>query len=460
MYRLPTIACLLGRVFAVTLLANLAFFGLVLAAQSEPSTMAARIRTAFQSGDLGIKDYLPFDRRRGWHQYNDCTVLQMISNQDPSRLARALAPRIYYQNADWTNQCAVLRSLTVDGLDPNRLFMMRYARYWHGNNVVAALALHGMELASLRRMFSIAVWMAIALLALAAGRTGAYVRRVGFTISLVAATLWAVPYFGPGLTHAPGDALLLLGLAMLAAWPRSTVDLCAIVLYAAAFGAAVVFFEMMTGQLLIAAAWLGTLTLAAGRDRGHTASIAAPGLAIAAMVAFGLAALGTGISKQILAIIFVEPHAGAAFLSQLGLYMGLPEQGTTKLGIASPFVRLAHESKMLTFGHSTLGYGVIAATALAWLLAAVLGWTERRTQHGGDVLSLVILALALAAWVVLLPNLTYIHATFIVRILVVPISLALLALCWPRGVPHPGDQDPPALQVLARRAPSNATSRD
>jgi len=435
MHRRPTLACLLGRILTVILLANLVFFGLVVAVQNEPSTMAARIRTAFQSGELGIKDYLLFDRRRGWHQYNDCTVLQMISNRDSSRLARALAPRIYYRNADWTNQCAVLRGLIVDGLNPDSLFMMRYARYWHGNNVVAAFALQGMELASLRRMLSIAVWLGMAMLALVAGRAGSYVRRAGFTISLVAATVWAVPYFGPGLTHAPGDALLLVGLATFAAWSRRTVDLGAIVLYAAAFGASVVFFEMLTGQLLIAAAWLGALTLAAGRDKGHTASFAGPGLALAAMVAFALSAVATGISKQIIAIVFVEPHAGTAFLSQLGLYMGLPEQGTTKLGIARPFVRLAHESRMLTFGNSAVGYGLLATTALAWLLAAVRGWKERRTEHGRDVLFLTIVALTPAAWVFLLPNLTYIHATFIVRILVVPISLVLLALCWPREQP-------------------------
>ena len=153
------------------------------------------------------------------------------------------------------------------------------------------------------------------------------------------------------------------------------------------------------------------------------------------MVAFGLSAVATGISEQILAIVFVEPNAGTAFLSQLGLYMGLPEQGTTKLGMASPFVRLAQESKMLTFGNSAAGYGLVVATALTWLLAAVRGWIERRTECGRDVLFLVVLALAPAAWVVLLPNLTYIHATFIVRILVVPISLALLALCWPSTFP-------------------------
>jgi len=90
---------------------------------------------------------------------------------------------------------------------------------------------------------------------------------------------------------------------------------------------------------------------------------------------------------------------------------------------------------MLTFGNSAVGYGLLATTALAWLLAAVRGWKERRTEHGRDVLFLTIVALTPAAWVFLLPNLTYIHATFIVRILVVPISLVLLALCWPREQP-------------------------
>jgi hypothetical protein len=36
---------------------------------------------AFIAGDLTPDDYLPYDSSRGWHQFNDCNILQMMINQ-------------------------------------------------------------------------------------------------------------------------------------------------------------------------------------------------------------------------------------------------------------------------------------------------------------------------------------------------------------------------------------------
>jgi hypothetical protein len=421
----------LARALGLTIFANLLFLVLMIAAQGAPGVIVTRVRTAFANGELGIKDYLQFDTRRGWFQYNDCNVLQMLTNQHASRLERALAPKVFYKNEDWEDQCAVLRALVVEGVDPNTLFLLRYARYWHGYNVVVALALRGMELRTLRQVLSSAVWVAIGMLVLAACRSGSRVRRTGFIIALAAATVWAVPYFAPGLTEGPGDALLLLGLAAIAAWPRMTVRLGTIVPYAAGFGAIVVFFEMLTGQLPIAIAWLTALTLAAGRDEERPGGVAAPTIAFAVVTAFGLAAVATVIAKQIIAVVLAEPRAGANFLVHLGLYMGVPESEANRPGILRPFAQLVRQSHMLTFGNTSAGYGLVAATGLAWLAAAVRGWWGRHSEHGRDVLILISVALVPVAWVLLLPYHTYIHATFMVRMLVVPISLAPLALCWP-----------------------------
>jgi hypothetical protein len=62
---------------------------------------------------------------------------------------------------------------------------------------------------------------------------------------------------------------------------------------------------------------------------------------------------------------------------------------------------------------------------------AIRGWRRRHSDYGRDVLILVSAALVPAAWVFLMPRHTHIHAGFMVRMLVVPISLAPLALCWP-----------------------------
>jgi hypothetical protein len=152
---------------------------------------------------------------------------------------------------------------------------------------------------------------------------------------------------------------------------------------------------------------------------------------LAAVTVFGLAAAATVIAKQLMAVVLAEPQAGADFLAHLGFYMGVPASEADRLGILRSFMRLVQRSHMLTFGNTLAGYGLVAATGLAWLAAAVRGWRRRHSEHGRDVLILVGTALVPVAWVFLLPRHTYIHATFMVRILVVPISLALLALCWP-----------------------------
>ncbi|HEX5718538.1 MAG TPA: hypothetical protein VF179_20415 [Thermoanaerobaculia bacterium] len=415
----------------IIVLANLLFFALLVAAQGNQEVIIARVRAAFETGELGLADYLFFDSRRGWHQYNDCNVLQMLVNRDSSRLKRALAPKVFYRNKDRDDQCAVLRAVVVEGVDPNTLLLDQYARHWHGYKVVAAIGLSVMELRDLRRVLSGAVWFAIAVLALVTCRSGPRTRRTGLIIALAAATVWAVPYFAPGFTHGPGDALLLLALTAIAAWPGMAVGLRTIGPYAAGFGATVVFFEMLTAQLPIAIAWLAAMVLAAGRDEKRPGDVAAPIVTLAAVTAFGLAAAATVITKQIIAVLIAEPQAGVVFLSHLSIKMGVPESQGNWPGMLRPFARLVQWSRMLTFGNTFAGYGLVAAAGLAWLAAAIRGWYKRDSEYGRDVLILVSAALVPVAWVFLLPSHTDIHAGFMVRMLIVPISLAPLALCWP-----------------------------
>ena len=292
------------------------------------------------------------------------------------------------------------------------------------------------------------------MLALVACRSGPRTRRTGLIIALAAATVWAVPYFAPGFTHGPGDAFLLLALTAIAAWPRMTVGLGTIVPYAAGFGATVVFFEMLTAQLPIAIAWLAAMVLAAGRDEGRPGDVVAPTVTLAAVTAFGLAAIATVITKQIIAVLIAEPQAGVVFLAHLSTYMGVPESQRNWPGILLPFIRLVQQSKMFTFGNTLVGYSLVAAGGLASLAAAIRGWYKRDNEHGRDVLILVSAALVPVAWVFLLPSHTAIHAVFMVRMLIVPISVAPLALCWP---PAQGNRS--ARESEGRKSVRNVFSR-
>jgi hypothetical protein len=421
---------------------NGVFLVLVLGASTDPEGVVEQARQAFEAGELGTEDYLPFDARRGWHQYNDCNVLQMLSDTESSTVERALAPRVRAADADWSRQCAVLRALVVDDAAPDGYELHRYARYWHGYHVPTAVGLRIANLRTLRLALSLGVWSAIFLLALAACmRGGWHMRMTGLVIAGAASTVWAVPHFAPSLTHGPGDAFLLLGLAVIAAWPSVALRPRHLVPFAAAFGAGVVFFEMLTGQLPIAAAWLGAIVLAAVQDETQDTEVprvgdggrAEPGRLLrvpAAIAAFGLAAVSTVAVKQVLALLLVDPGSAGPFFANLRLYMSVPAGEGGWPGLLLPFGRLVRQASMLTYGSSLGGYVLVAGSAVAWLVAAVMAIRARDSAEGRAVLLLLGLCMIPVAWVLLLPLHSYVHAPFMARMLVVPISLSVLALLW------------------------------
>jgi len=421
----------ISRATLVVLILNGLFLLLLVAAQDDGTTARHRVRAAFASGDLGFNDYLLFDSRRGFFQYNDCNVLQMIANSNPSRMAQAISPLVYAANDDWTDQCAVLHRVTAEAPDVSGLIERHYSRYWHGYNAGVALALRIADIRTVRRSLVIAVWLSLLTLAVLTLRSGPATRRFGVAVSLTAALLWAVPYFDPGFTFGFGDTVVLLGLAILAARPQRALQAGTLVPYAAGFGALVVFFEMLTGQLPVAAAWLVALVVAVRRDHALVPGGDARALALVALAAFGMGGLATVAIKQVLAQTLADPGAGRAFLSHLVLYADMPEGIGRRPGVLLPFLRLWDASSVLTYGSTRAGRALVLSIALACLLAVAVAWRDRRLE--GNIDRLIVLAASLipVAWVLVLPQHTVIHATFMVRILVGSIAMAPLAVFWP-----------------------------
>jgi hypothetical protein len=327
------------RAVVVLLLANCVFFLLAFVAPGDPAVVRERVRAAFESGELGFSDRLPFDRRRGFNQYNDCNILQMLGNANPTRLARALSP-IIYSTDSWTDQCVVLYRTAVEPTTAPPLIDSRYSRYWHGYNIPVAFALRGMQIGSLRRLLAGSVWLSVLAFAVLTFRRGAAVRRTGLAIAITASAFWAIPYFGPSFSHGFGDAAVLLGLAVLAVRPQIALRLDTLVPYAAGFAAVIVFFEMLTGQLPIAAAWLIAFIVATRRDHALDADTPLTVLVVAAVVAFGIGGLITEGIKQILALALTDPQAGGVFFSHLVDYSAVPTSSGKTPGIFLPFVRL------------------------------------------------------------------------------------------------------------------------
>lgn len=425
-----------ARMLGSIAIANVLLLVLLLIAPFDPDRVADRVRAAFATGDLGLDEYRRHDIRRGWHQYNDCAVLHLLSAPDSSRVARALAPRWSFLRADVEENysCGALKALVVGGASRDSMATYRYARYWHGYMVPVAFGLRAMNLVDLRRLLLIAVCIGIAVLAGAAVRARSHTRRTGLAIAGAAALGWAVPYFAPGLSHGPGDAALLLALAGLVLRPSLTADLGALLSYSAVFGAIVVFFEAFTGQLPIAGAWLAALVLATARDEARPGAIDARLMSLVALGGFAVGGVITVVIKQVLAAVLAEPAAGSAFMNRLGRYVAVPPPRDGIPGLLLPYIELVRRMFVLTGWHRLAGKVLAWALAIGWLMGAARGWRHRHDAQGRDVIFLSALALLPALWVLVVPNHTLIHASFMVRMMVVPISLTAAALLWPLRV--------------------------
>src|SRR5205823_5404039 len=102
-------------------------------------------------------------------------------------------------------------------------------------------------------------------------------------------------------------------------------------------------------------------------------------------------------------------------------------------GLFLPYIELVRRMYVLTAWHYLAGKVLAWVLAIGWLAGAARGWRHRHDVVGRDVIFLSALALLPSLWVLVLPGHTLMHASFMVRLMVVPISLAAVALLWPAG---------------------------
>jgi hypothetical protein len=94
-----------------------------------------------------------------------------------------------------------------------------------------------------------------------------------------------------------------------------------------------------------------------------------------------------------------------------------------------PYIRLVQKANMLTYGKLRSGYVLVGLMTMTWLLAATKAF-RRKGEENTDRFVLLAAALIPIVWACVLPQHTSSHATFMVRILVVPLSLSPLAFFW------------------------------
>jgi hypothetical protein len=424
--------------FVLVLVLNAAFPILLLLPSLMPSEVIVnRIQQAFSTSELIANDYLPYDMHRGFHQYNDCNILQMMTNPDSSPVAHALGPWLYMADPSATEACRSLRELVVDGRDPETFISSRYTRYWHGYIPILALFLMFLDISTLRDILRIAVFTTVLLLLLSGIREK---RFLSFTapVFVSAAFFWGLPYFGQGMSHALGDSVVMLGIACLFFWHYRFSQVSILVPFCASFGAVVVYFEMLTGPLPTAAGLLFPAVYLISRLTNHrdTAINHHFRLATKALIAFAMGALITVGVRVLVAATLVQPSGLDAFAGNLDLYTQPINSTTYVPGFLRPLGRLFRRGTVLTFG-SPWGLAILyTSVALSWFLSMWLAYRRATRLGWADLLAFVIGAASVPVWTVILPKHTFMHADFMARVLIVPISLGWATMLWQLWMTH------------------------
>jgi hypothetical protein len=395
--------------------------------------IADRVRQAFASSELIERDYLPYDSHRGWHQYNDCTILQMMTNPDYSIVGRALGPWLYLDDSSGVEACRTLRELLVDGRDSATLASARYTRYWHGYIPVASALLIILDISTVRAVLRAAAYTSVLFLLLAGVREQHFL-PLTVAVAVAGILFWGLPYFGQGLSHALSDSAVMLGIACLSFWPRAFARPKILFPFSALFGAVVVYFEMLTGSLPTAAGLLfptvyllSRLTNRLDAKVGHHF-----GMATAAVGAFALGAVLTVGVRIVVAAALVHPSGLDAFLGNFGLYIRPVETESSVPGFLQPLGRLVRKGAVLTYGSNWGLVALYTSATLAWFTGAWFAWRSRRRLAWADLAAFAVGAGSIPTWTIILPTHTFIHAGFMTRMLIVPISLGWAAVLWQR----------------------------
>jgi hypothetical protein len=393
----------------------------VFAATWDSKPVAERVEAAFASGSLDEQDWLYLDCRRGNNQHNDCLVLHLLLNESGDLISKSLAPVGMTSDRSFSDSCPPLKRL-IEGEDTADLIATGYTRYWHGYVTTTSLLLRTTDLQTAREAMKISIYLLLAVLIIVSWSRGGLVAAWGTSFGLFGLLVWGLPYFGQGLSLAPGDLTLVGGLIAAVYLGRRVSDLGFYVL-CTVYGSLIAYFEMMTGQIPTASGLLFVLSYLLRDKSGVNAAWLFAGISLAS---FWVGIGATVAIKQILTLIFISADNVGGFVSNLTHYTGSRSLWSRAV---DPIIALSDNRYILTYGRMRWAKYVILLAGFLWTLGFILALKSRsgpRNRYFAHVAG----ALAVAGWIVLFPTHTQQHS-WMVRILIVPISLSLSSvLCF------------------------------
>jgi hypothetical protein len=428
---------------AVTVL----LLALLLATELLPGApMERNLQRSIAQGSLQPEDW-PWDRTRGFNQYNDC-LLVMMTRFRQSSVSSTVAPLVVFNDypvllvdaqGNRRTECsiaiqAVQSAFPRELLPPDRYFP--YSRYVHGYRIPFHVFISAVPLAEIRLLYrTVVVTLLILILAGQVYRSyrafgssdrsqgAAALAFAGITTSLLLFS--GIDLFSQSLTHGPSDIILIAALGWLSLRPYRPgikFDVVVAALAGLAFG-----FDFMHGTVpMMLAIILGSMALQAFAAREQILPIDL----VRSCGAFFLGVSGA-VAAKLLAVLAVVGWEGvASFFGQLSYRLG-----GDNYALADVVGALRASTVMIGWGMSffpkaavILGLAAAAGAALLVLFGRMAAW--RRMA----VLTALLSIATILAWYALFRNHTAIHAGFMVRLLAWPIGAGpacLLLAMWP-----------------------------
>lgn len=451
-------------------------------AQVDKAPIREHLRTAFAQGDLGIAESRALDRGMGVHQANDCLIFNMAARDAGSAIPLYLfaAQATAELSPEPPGRCELLRNWVLN--DPVALSTESwYMRYLHGYRAVAIGLLSVLGVADSRALLKFASYGVFTALCLVqAGLLWRRLRRrhpgVPLATALLAANelayiglglcflfLFGLPYFGQSISHAP--AIVTLG-SFLLAWSlldqRGALDLRRMTGLAIGYGLFTAYFEFLTGYLPVGVVLLCLLVAISDRGTRFETPGALAARLIAVQTAFVGAIAATLILHQIFTALFTaDREILISFFRYLAIRMSQDRAGkfadaastagTNELGLGEVTTALFNQMPHLGLPDRVSGLASLLLALGIVLTGLGETWLSRATRDAKWRATLIAIALLpLALWIPAFANHSYIHARFMVRILVGVYATAAIMLFWALAARRAAAPAPLTQQPLAK----------
>jgi hypothetical protein len=368
---------------------------------------------------------------------NDCFLLGMMLAPADGRSAEALSNRVVAAASPSAPDArappfppcqALLRALPE--LGGSGAEFVEYDRYVLGMRVLGRVLLSVTSLESMRQILAGASYALLGLIGLTAlwrlikarGVAQERIRAAGYlAIAVTLALFYGVNFFDAMLNFGPLDDVHFVFILVSLLWPLGDMRPAGLAIYAGSYGSLIAIFEFLSGGIPLALALL-PLLLALGYRGDRPAYLAK---LVTLWSGFCIAVIATFAIKKIYTMAFLGDSE--SFIATLlhRTYGGLAE--TPDANYSATFVATTYYRASALVG---LGSSRIGASLVLLSLAAIAILTWRRARLPTDLLvpACWLALFAIGIWYAVFLNHAILHASFMARLLIVPIIAAAVLI--------------------------------